>query len=99
MTKFHDEIPRQPIGIGNSFNPLPPSDAFREKFSLEHLFSSAFPQLKKYHPSRNLKFNNLRTVKSLHMRILVEKIVSISLKLNFTPYTSGWYVLWNRVKT
>jgi len=30
-----------------------------EKFILEDLFSSVLPLFKKYHPSKNLKYNNL----------------------------------------
>jgi len=44
-------------------------------------------QFKKYHPSENLKFNNLGISQSLKFRVLTEKILSISLKLNFTPNT------------
>jgi len=40
---------------------------------LEDLFSSALPQFKKYHPSRNLKSNNLGIFQSLKLRILVGK--------------------------
>jgi len=46
--------------------------------------------LKKY-PSGNLKFNNLGIFQSLKLRILVGKILPISLKLNFTPNTLGCY--------
>jgi len=46
-------------------------------------------QFKKYHPSGNLKFYNLGVSKSLKLRILVKKILPISLKLNFTPNTLG----------
>jgi len=46
-------------------------------------------QFKKYHPSGNLKFYNLGILKSLKLRILVRKILSISVKLNFTPNTLG----------
>jgi len=44
-----------------------------EKFILEELFSSVLSQFKKYHPSGNLKFNNLGVFQSLKMRILVGK--------------------------
>jgi len=47
--------------------------------------------LKKYHPSGNLKFNYLDIFQSLKLRILMEKILPISLKLNFTPNT--WAVM------
>jgi len=46
-------------------------------------------QFKKYHPSGNLKFFNLGFLKSLKLRILVRKILPISLKLNFTPNALG----------
>jgi len=48
---------------------------------------------KKYHPSGNLKFNYLGIFQSLKLRIFVGKIISISLKLNFTPNTLGCYGL------
>jgi len=50
-------------------------------------------QFKKYHPSGNLKFNNLSTSQSLKFRILMEKILPISLKLNSTPNPLGCYGL------
>jgi len=50
-------------------------------------------QFKKYHPSKNVKFNNLGIFRSLELRILVEKILPISLKLNFTRNTLGCYGL------
>jgi len=45
----------------------------REKNILEDLFSSVLSQFKKYHPSGNLKFNNLGIYKSLKFRISMEK--------------------------
>jgi len=36
-----------------------------------------------------MKFNNLGIFQSLKLRILLEKILSISLKLNFNPNTFG----------
>jgi len=60
---------------------------------LENLFSSVLLQLKKYHPSGNLKFNNLGIFQSLKFRILMEKILPISLNLNFTPNTVLWAVM------
>jgi len=48
-------------------------------------------QFQKYLPSENLKFNNLGISQSLKLRILMEKILSISLKLNFTPNSLGSY--------
>jgi len=50
-------------------------------------------QFKKYHPSGNLKFDNLRIFQSLKLRVLVEKILPISLKLKFTQNTLGCYGL------
>jgi len=50
-------------------------------------------QFKKYHPSGNLKFDYFGIFQSLKLRILKEKIISISLKLNFTPNTLGSYRL------
>ena len=47
----------------------------------------------KYHPSGNLKINNLGIFQTFELRILVEKILPISLKLNFTPNTRGCYGL------
>jgi len=75
-------------------NPLPPSDAIRKqkKLFLEDLFSSVLSQLKKYHPSGNIKCNNLGIFQSLKFRILMEKNLPISLKL-FTPNTFMGYGL------
>ena len=55
-----------------------------EKFILEHLFSSVLSRFKKHQPSGNIKFNNLGIFQSLKLRILMDKILPISLKLNFT---------------
>ena len=60
---------------------------------LEDLFSSVLSQLKKYHPSGNLKLNNVGISGSLKFCILMETILPISLKLNFTPNTLGCYGL------
>jgi len=54
---------------------------------LEDLFCSVLSLLKKYHPSGNLNFNYLGISQSLKLRILMGKILSISLQLNFTPNT------------
>jgi len=56
-----------------------------EKDVLEDLFSLILSQFKKYHPSANLKFNNVSVFQNLKLRISMEKILLISLKLNFTP--------------
>jgi len=50
-------------------------------------------QTKKYHPSGNLIFNKLGISQGLKLRILVEKILPISLKLKFTPNTQDFYGL------
>jgi len=60
---------------------------------LYDLFISILSQFKKYHLSGNPKFYNLGIYQSLKLRILVEKILSISLKLNFIPNTLGCYGL------
>jgi len=44
-----------------------------DKNVLEDLFRSVLSQFKKYHPSGNLKFNNLGIFKSLKLRILTGK--------------------------
>jgi len=64
-----------------------------ETFILEDLFSSVLSQFKKYHPSENLKFNNLGIFQNLKLRISVETILPISLNLNFTPNSLGCYGL------
>ena len=64
-----------------------------EKNIFRDLFSSVLSQLKKYHPSGKLKFNYLDILQSLKLRILMQKFLSISLKLNFTPNTLGCYGL------
>ena len=46
-------------------------------------------QCKKYQPPGNLKLNYLDIFQSLKFRISMEKILPISLKLNFTPNTLG----------
>jgi len=81
-----------------SLNVVQPTTAQRclsaaEKFILEFLFSSILSQFKKYHPSGNLKFKYSGIFQCLKLRILIEKILSISLKLNFTPNTLGCYGL------
>jgi len=50
-------------------------------------------QCKKYHPSENLKFNNLSISQNLKLRDLMGKILRIFYKQNFTPNTSGCYGL------
>jgi len=53
---------------------------------------SIVSQFKKYNPSGNLKSNNFGIFQSLKLRILVVEILLISLKLNFTPNTLGWWL-------
>jgi len=65
----------------------------RKKYILEDLFSSVLSQLKKYPPSGNLKCNYLGIFQSLKLHILMEKILSISLKQNFAPNTLGCFGL------
>jgi len=74
-------------------NPLSPSDAIRNKKKIEDLFSSVLSQFKTYHPSGNLKFNYLGISQSLKLRTLMKIFLSISLTLNFTPFTLGFYGL------
>jgi len=65
----------------------------RKKNILEDLFQFSIVTVGKFHPSGNLKFNNLGIFQSLNLRILAEKILPISRKLNFTPNTVGCYGL------
>jgi len=58
-----------------------------ENFILEDLFSPVKSKYKEYHPSGNLKFNNLGISQSLKLRDLIGKIRRISLKQNFTANT------------
>jgi len=64
----------------------------RKKY-FQDLFSSVLSQFKEYHPSVNLKFYCFVILQSLKLRILVEQIHPISLKLYFTPNTLGSYGL------
>ena len=63
------------------------------KFYFRGFFSSVLLQFEKYNPSGNLKINYLGIFQSLKLRILMEKILSISLQLNFTSNTLGCYGL------
>jgi len=74
------------------FRPAMPF-ANRKKNILEDLFSSVMSLSKKYHPSGNLKFNDVGIFQSLKLRILLGKILPISLKLNVAPNTLGCYGL------
>jgi len=60
---------------------------------LEYLLSPVLSQFKKYHPSGNLEFHNFSIFQSLKFRVSMEKILPISLKLNFTPNALGCYGL------
>jgi len=60
---------------------------------LEDLISSVLSHFKKYQPSGNLKRNNSGMFQGLKFCILMEKVLLISLKLNFTPNTLGCYGL------
>jgi len=64
----------------------------RKKY-LEDLFSSIISKVKKYHPSGNLKFNNLGIFQSSKLHNFTGKILRISLKLNLTPNTWSCYGL------
>ena len=66
---------------------------FGNRKKIEELFTSILLQFKKYHPSGNLKFNNLGTIQSLQFRNLMEKILPISFNLNLSPNTLGCYGL------
>jgi len=64
------------------------------KIILEDLYNSVLSQFKKkYQPSSNLKINNLSISQRLKLRNVMENIVRISLKLNFSLNTSGCYGL------
>jgi len=80
----------------SNLNSPPPSNAFRkQKNILEDLFNSVLSQFKKYHHPGNLKFNCLVNFRSLKLRILMEKLLSISLQLNISQNTLGCYGLMN----
>jgi len=61
----------------------------RKKNILQDLSSSVLSKFKNHHPSGNLKFNNLGIFQSLKLRIIMEKFLLVSFKLNFTLNTSG----------
>jgi len=56
-----------------------------EKLNLEDLFSSVLSQFKEYHPSGNLKFNNLGISQSLKFRISMEENPSNFSKAKLHP--------------
>jgi len=76
----------------SELNPLPPSDAVRKQKKIEVLWKSLLSQFEKYHPSRNLKFDNLGIFLSLKFRFSMENMLTIS-QANFTPNTLGCYAL------
>jgi len=65
----------------------------RKKNILKYLFRSVLSQFKINSPSGNLNLNYLGISQSLKLRILMGKILLISLKLNFTPNILGCYEL------
>jgi len=65
--------------------------SFGSRKKLEGLFSSVLSQFKKYHPPGNFKFHLLGISQKLKFRISMDKILQISLKLNFTPNALSWY--------
>jgi len=79
-------------------NPLPPSDTVRKQkiTILEDLFSSVVSQLKKKSPPCEPEFRHFPKLKIAYFN---GKILSISLKLNFTPCTLGCYGLRRHLKT
>jgi len=79
--------------LATFLNPLPPSDAVRNNYFRGSLQFSIVTILKKCHPPENKKINYLGIFQSLKLRISMEKILSILLKLNFTPNTLGCYGL------
>jgi len=84
------------MGIANKNPTLThcrPAMPFGKKNILEDLISSVLSQFKQYHPSGNLKYNYLGIFQSLKLRILMEKTLRTSLKLNFPPNTLGCYGL------
>jgi len=100
LKHLHQKMPTLGMKITNvifivkrtGFNPLPTTcDAVRKKTKIfQRIFSVQYcHNLKKYQPSGKLKFSNLGIFQSLKLRILMEKIFLISLKLNFAPNTLG----------
>jgi len=72
-------------GQGTLYRPaMPFGNRKKMIFSVQYCLN-----LKKYYPSGNLKFYGLGILKSLKFRISVKKILTISIKLNFTPNTLG----------
>jgi len=55
------------------YRPVMPFGNRKKNKKIEDFFSSVMLQFEKYHPSGNLKFNNLGISQSLKLRYLVEK--------------------------
>jgi len=83
------------LRISFSFTRYCPAMPFgNRKKILQKIFAVQYcHNLKKYHPSGNLKFINSGTSQSLKFPILMETTLPISLKLNFTLNTLGCYGL------
>jgi len=70
-----------------------PAMPFGNRKIWEDPSSSVLSQYKKYHSSKNRKFNYLGFFSGLKFCVLMEKILPIFLKLNFTLNTLGCYGL------
>ena len=75
------------------FNPLPPSNAIQKRKKKRKYFQFCIVTTKKISLLWKMKFNYLGIFQSLKLRILLEKFLSISLKLISTWTTSGCYGL------
>jgi len=92
LDEFHLRVHIHP-SWGKKFNPLSPSDAVRkQKKYFRGSFQFSFVTIKKISPPGNHTFNYLGIFQILKLRISIEKILSISLKLNFTPNTLDCWV-------
>jgi len=80
------------LGILTHYHPAMPFGNRNKYFKGSFQFSIV-AQLKKYHHSENLEFNNVSIFQSLKLRIYVEKVLPHSLKLNPSPNTLGCYGL------
>jgi len=67
----------------------------RKKIVWRILLVQFCQNLKKYHPSGNLTFNNLGIFQIFELRNLIGKILRNFLKLNFTPNPLDYYGLIN----
>jgi len=63
------------------FNPLPPSNAIQKRKKKRKYFQFCIVTTKKISLLWKMKFNYLGIFQSLKLRILLEKFLSISLKL------------------